>query len=102
MGYLILVDGVRVLHVGDADPNADRIGAAQGTAPRADVAIVPFWYLTPRQPELLRAIGAARYLAAHIPLADTTAVKRQISVSPTVTALATRGASVPVFPRPAR
>ncbi len=102
VGYLMLVDGVRVLHVGDADPDADRIRLAQETAPRADAAIVPFWYLTSRRPELLQAIGAAQYLAAHIPLADTAAVKRQLSESPKVAALATRGAIVSVLPRPVR
>lgn len=78
VGYLVTIDGVRVLHVGDADPDARQMQSARGSAVHADVAIVPFWYLSSRQPALLQAIGATRYLAAHIPLADTTSVKQQL------------------------
>jgi L-ascorbate metabolism protein UlaG (beta-lactamase superfamily) len=102
VGYLIAIDGVRVLHVGDADPDANQMRSAHGSTPRADVAIVPFWYLISTKPSLMQAIGATRYLAAHIPLADTATVKRQVSSSPSVTPLSTRGTTIALSPRQAR
>lgn len=99
VGYLVTIEGVRVLHVGDANPDAGQMRSILGTAPRVDIAIVPFWYLTPTQPSLMQAIGATRYLAAHIPLIDTVSVKRQLASAPLVTALATRGATMSLSPR---
>jgi L-ascorbate metabolism protein UlaG (beta-lactamase superfamily) len=94
VGYLLVIDSLRVLHVGDADPDAARFRAALGPTGRADVAVVPFWYLSSRQPALLQVIGAARYLAAHVPLADTVSVKRQLASMSSITVLASRGVAM--------
>ncbi len=94
VGFLVVIDSLRVLHVGDADPDAARFRAAVGPAGRADVAVVPFWYLTSRQPSLLQAIGAARLFAAHVPMSDTVSVKRQLAPMSAVTVLASRGLAI--------
>lgn len=69
LGLRIELDGSRVVHLGDAEANADEIAAA-GLAPLADgLALVPFWRLLERadRDALGRALGAARLIALHVP-----------------------------------
>ena len=44
VGQAVRIAGKLVLHVGDADPQAENFRAAEALAP-VDVAIVPYWYL---------------------------------------------------------
>ena len=77
VGFLVELDGIRILHVGDADPAAASFGAHH-LAGRVDVAIVPFWYLTGEDDGVRRAIGARVWVATHIPPSDTASVRRQV------------------------
>lgn len=77
VGFLVELGGLRILHVGDADPDA-AIFAAHRLAGRVDVAIVPFWYLTGADDAVRQAIGARIWVASHIPPSDTAAVRRQV------------------------
>lgn len=78
VGLLLELDGVRVLHVGDADPTATNFDVHRLAARRVDVAIVPFWYLTGTDDTVRRAIAARLWIATHIPPSDTAAVRRQV------------------------
>lgn len=92
VGYLLEVDGKRILHVGDADPNVATYRRAREIVGALDVAIVPFWYMGASNTALRSAIGARRYVASHVPLADTTAVRAQVrGVDSTAYVLGTRG-----------
>jgi L-ascorbate metabolism protein UlaG (beta-lactamase superfamily) len=77
VGLLLELGGLRVLHVGDADPSAASF-TPHGLAGRVDVAIVPFWYLTGEDDAVRRAIGARDWIATHVPPADTAQVRRQV------------------------
>ena len=67
VGFLI---GERraVLHVGDADPVADNF-ALLAALPRADVALLPYWYvLTEKSRRMVStAIAPGRIIAMHMP-----------------------------------
>jgi L-ascorbate metabolism protein UlaG (beta-lactamase superfamily) len=45
VGYLVTLDGVRVLHVGDAHLAPELFAPFRLPARRIDVALVPYWYL---------------------------------------------------------
>jgi L-ascorbate metabolism protein UlaG (beta-lactamase superfamily) len=78
VGFVVTVGGLRVLHVGDADPTPTNYTPHRLDGRRIDVAIVPFWYLTDRNDAVRRAIGARRWIATHIPPADAEAIRRQV------------------------
>ena len=78
VGLLVELGGLRVLHVGDADPAIASFTPHQLATRRVDVAIVPFWYLTGEDDAVRRAIGARRWIATHVPPADTAQVRRQV------------------------
>lgn len=102
LGYVVTLDGVRLLHVGDADPDPERLRAAIGPRRGLDFAVVPYWYLVPGSPALMDAIGAGRFLAAHVPLSDTAAIQRRLSQrsgGPEVRLLGTRGQRLPLRSR---
>lgn len=78
VGFLLDCAGLRILHVGDADPTAANYDRHRLAARSVDIAIVPFWYLTGADDTVRRSIGARLWVASHIPLPDTTAVRRQV------------------------
>lgn len=45
MGYLINVDGTKILHLGDSDMNPDRFKELDLKSMGVDIAMVPYWYL---------------------------------------------------------
>ena len=64
-----------VLHVGDADPRPDNFGSLRG-APKADLALLPFWYLSEDTTRaMVRDVIAPRRMAAmHVPPRDAASV----------------------------
>ncbi len=78
VGFLLELEGLRILHVGDADPTGANFDPHRLAARRVDVAIVPFWYLTGRDDTVRRSIGARIWVATHVPPSDTAAVRRQV------------------------
>lgn len=78
VGFLLDCAGLRILHVGDADPTAANYDPHRLASRPVDIAIVPFWYLTGADDTVRRSIGARLWVASHIPLADTAAVRRQV------------------------
>jgi len=78
VGFLMDLGGLRVLHVGDADPVSERFAPHRLSSRGVDVAIVPFWYLTGEDDAVRTSIGARIWVATHIPPADTALVRRQV------------------------
>ena len=78
VGFLFTIGGVRVLHVGDADPAPGNFTRHRLAEQRIDVAIVPWWYLTGSSAELRRAIGAKLWVATHVSPRDAASTRREI------------------------
>jgi L-ascorbate metabolism protein UlaG (beta-lactamase superfamily) len=78
VGYLIRLDGITILHVGDADPSAERYAPHNLPAERIDVAIVPTWYLTDGADLVRQQIAPRMVVASHIWLDDTARVRREV------------------------
>lgn len=78
VGYLIEIGGLRILHVGDADPNVDTYRALHLDAERIDIAIVPFWYLVGGSDSLRSAIRPRTWVASHVPPGEAARVKREV------------------------
>jgi L-ascorbate metabolism protein UlaG (beta-lactamase superfamily) len=78
VGFLI-GEAAPVLHVGDADPAADNFGLLR-SLPKADVALLPFWYVLDDASRrfVADAIGPRRIVAIHLPPADAADVTRRI------------------------
>jgi L-ascorbate metabolism protein UlaG (beta-lactamase superfamily) len=69
IGHLIEMGGVKILHVGDAEPTADNFAAYGLPAREIDVALVPYWYFSNEQSQrvLLEQIRPRHVLTFHIP-----------------------------------
>ena len=64
-----------VLHVGDADPRPDNFGSLRGL-PKADLALLPFWYLSEDTARAMvdDVIAPRRMAAMHVPPNDVASV----------------------------
>lgn len=92
VGYLVTIGGMRILHVGDADPTAENYAPLRLSQRPVDVAFVPFWYLTNPSDAVRKLIGAKHWVATHVPPADAETVRRQVlSVMPDAIVLTTPG-----------
>lgn len=78
VGYLVELAGLRILHVGDADPSVETYRLV-GIHERVDVAIVPFWYLTAEWDSLRRLIAPRIWVATHVPPKSAAQVRREVS-----------------------
>jgi L-ascorbate metabolism protein UlaG (beta-lactamase superfamily) len=69
IGHLIEMGGVKILHVGDAEPTADNFAAYGLPAREIDVALVPYWYFSNEQSQrvLLEQIRPRQVITFHIP-----------------------------------
>lgn len=45
MGYLVEINGTKILHLGDSDMNPDRFKALDLKSMGVDIAMVPYWYM---------------------------------------------------------
>lgn len=69
LGHLIELGGLRILHVGDAEPAPGNFAAYDLETRDIDVAIVPYWYFgSPGGAQVLRdEIRARTLIACHVP-----------------------------------
>ncbi|NOT29171.1 MAG: MBL fold metallo-hydrolase [Planctomycetes bacterium] len=69
LGHLIELGGLRILHVGDAEPNPANFAAYDLDSLGIDVALVPYWYFgSVGGAEVLREqIQARTVIACHVP-----------------------------------
>ena len=72
LGHLIEINGVKLLHVGDADGKAENFSSFHLDQEGIDIAFIPFWYLlTDSGRALVRDhIKPKQIIAVHIPPAD--------------------------------
>ena len=80
LGYLLTVNGKKLLHVGDADMSAENFEPYKLNNEMIDVAFLPFWYLTdPKGAAFVRQyVPAKQVVAIHIPPADAEKVLKQV------------------------
>lgn len=78
IGYLIRLNGITILHVGDADPTAQRYAPHNLPAERIDVAILPTWYLTEASALVRRHIAPRKVVASHVWLGATEKNRRDV------------------------
>ena len=70
LGFLVDVEGLRFLHVGDTEATRDELMALALGGLEIDVAFIPYWKLLWGEPGFVEdAIGSARVAAMHIPSA---------------------------------
>ena len=69
LGHLITMGGVKILHVGDAEPTLENFAPYGLAAKKIDVAIVPYWYFGSEAGGrvLAEEIQARTLIACHIP-----------------------------------
>lgn len=83
LGWIVHLEGRRILHLGDGiiDERALRAAGVLGDA--IDVAIVPFWYVTyPYARRLLKEkFHPGRLLAVHLPVRDAARIEEEIASS---------------------
>jgi L-ascorbate metabolism protein UlaG (beta-lactamase superfamily) len=71
LGFLVDVEGVRFLHIGDTEATRDELMALQFGSREIDIAFIPYWKLLWGEPGFAEdAIGSARLAAMHIPSAQ--------------------------------
>lgn len=79
-GHLIEMGGLRILHVGDADPSAANFAAYHLAEKAIDIAIVPYWFLG--SPEALRTlreeIHPRKVIACHVPPSELEKVRERV------------------------
>lgn len=78
VGYLIEIGGLKVLHVGDADPTIENYRGQRLGEERVDIAIVPFWYLLGENDRVRQLIQPRVWVATHVPPSDTAKVRQDV------------------------
>ncbi len=76
LGFLIEVDGVRLLHAGDTEASQADLGLYGLRAKNIDVAFLPFWYFLDESglKAVREAIAAKTVIPMHVPVAGAPAV----------------------------
>lgn len=72
LGFVVELNGVRFLHIGDTLATAEELAILDLVQRKIDVAFVPYWHLLDAQKarSYLEAIGATTTVAMHLPAAD--------------------------------
>jgi L-ascorbate metabolism protein UlaG (beta-lactamase superfamily) len=81
VGFLI-GNTARVLHVGDADPEADNFALLR-SLPTVDIALLPFWYVLGEANRrfVAESIHPARIVAMHLPPDDASATAAALAAA---------------------
>ena len=78
LGFIVQLDGLKVLHVGDAESRLANFEGLKLPAQKIDVAILPYWMFGNKN--LVSAqIAAREYVAAHIPTGQVKQIKKQFA-----------------------
>jgi L-ascorbate metabolism protein UlaG (beta-lactamase superfamily) len=80
LGLIVHLGDFSILHVGDADASDENFEPFNLPDKKIDVAILPDWMFVKRD-MVDRQIGAAHYIAAHIPFAELSKTKRELAES---------------------
>lgn len=75
LGIVLELEGHRILHVGDADADAEELRRHELPAETLDVVLVPYWYFLSAsgRDAVGREIGARQVIGMHVPAADAPA-----------------------------
>ncbi|MEE8572299.1 MAG: MBL fold metallo-hydrolase [Gemmatimonadota bacterium] len=75
VGFLVDIEGFRVLHLGDTEVSVEELLVYELYRDSIDVAFVPYWHLTDTSSRRMieEAIKPRRIVAMHIPAADAAA-----------------------------
>jgi L-ascorbate metabolism protein UlaG (beta-lactamase superfamily) len=81
MGYLIEINGTRILHLGDSDMNPERFAALNLQSISVDIALVPYWYMADETGVKIinENIQPKHLLGIHFPKAGSPMALEQIS-----------------------
>ena len=80
LGYLLEVDGKKLLHIGDADTAVENFSSFRLSEERIDIAFIPYWYLLSDEGRSLvrEQIRPKQIIAVHLPPAEAESVAEQI------------------------
>jgi len=83
LGHVIRIDGVDVLHVGDAEMRVSNFEPFADVLAEVDVALLPYWYWEDDQGLALiaRFFRAVPKVAVHVPPGELDAVRGRLAVS---------------------
>jgi len=74
LGQVITIDGVKVLHIGDADVAPQTFAAYELAQAKIDIALIPHWFFRSNAgAKLVESIGAKQLVACHIAPRDEAA-----------------------------
>jgi len=81
LGLVLEVDGVRVLHVGDAERDDAALTRLDPAELALDVALVPYWWLDGAEglARVRARTGAREIVAMHVPPGEVAAVKARLA-----------------------
>ena len=65
LGHIVTINGVKLLHVGDASLDLRRFEGLDLVEENIDIAIIPYWYIYERE-KMDNMIGAESYILTHI------------------------------------
>ena len=77
---MIHYGGKKVLHVGDAEARRSNFEAFDLSKQKIDVAILPVWMFQ-NKALVEQHIAAKHYIAAHLPVQQTSQIKQQLAES---------------------
>jgi L-ascorbate metabolism protein UlaG (beta-lactamase superfamily) len=80
LGYLVEVNGVKLLHIGDADRTGENFSSFRLPEERIDIAFIPYWYLLSDEGRsfVKEHIRPKQIIAVHIAPAEAESVAEQI------------------------
>lgn len=87
MGYIVAVDGKKLLHIGDADMTEENFASFALPAEAIDIAFIPYWFLLSEKGRALvkNHIQPKHVIAVHVPPAEAESVSEQLrNVAPDV------------------
>lgn len=87
MGYIVAVNGRKLLHIGDADMSEENFASFNLPGEAIDVAFIPYWFLLSEKGRGLvkNHIQPKHVIAVHVPPAEADSVSEQLrNVAPDV------------------
>lgn len=83
MGFIITLNGKRVLHLGDSDMDIERFKSLDLKQYNIDIALVPYWYLSDdKGTQILSELIAPKHLIGiHFPLVGSPMMLEEIATS---------------------
>lgn len=83
LGYVIELDGMKFLHIGDADMTEENFSSLGLVEEKIDVAFIPYWFLLSKAGRAIvqNQIRPKRVIAVHVPPAEAAQVAEQVKLA---------------------